>query len=162
MQNADFTWTPSRRSHYLLGADILITWKFPQSPFATYAILYPHEFAKLGTSAFRATPWNSVETTLLVKLSKLIQNSASVKHWTLGFRDGVHGNNLRFILKSFQFGPVGRLSGACHATAKYLGSFYHDTIAIAVKKEKVRHPSLFTSLFDLFPTSFYFAGSFLI
>ena len=122
-------------SLYLLGADILITRKFPLSPFATYAILFPHEFAKLGTSVSQATLWNFVATILLVKLSKLMKNSASVKHWKLGFRDGVHGNNPHSIQNSFQYGPEGRLSGACHVTVKYPDSFYHDTIATAFKKK---------------------------
>ena len=100
-----------------------------------YAILFPHEFAKLGTSVSQATLWNFVATILLVKLSKLMKNSASVKHWKLGFRDGVHGNNPHSIQNSFQYGPEGRLSGACHVTVKYPDSFYHDTIATAFKKK---------------------------
>ena len=113
----------------------MITGKFHPSPFATYAISFRHEFAKLGTSAFQDTLWNFVEQILRGKPLKWMKSSASAKHWKPGFLDGVPGNKHLSIPNSSHDGLDDLLSGARHAIAKCLGSFYHDTIATAFKRK---------------------------
>ena len=104
-------------------------------PFATYAILFRHEFAKLGTSVFQDIPWNFVVQIIKGKPFKLMKNSASAKRWKPGFLAGVPFNRRLSIPNSSLDVHDDLLSGARHAIAKFLALFCRDTIATALEEK---------------------------